>query len=142
MTQLTDNGVFAVKVPSDLLSPQFSFEISIGCMLDLETTDDELVIRHWERACGSPIGKIVIPVPPSSYEFLFCTESATEEDARKVVAWIEIGRSIGYRDYMNPEPFRNLASYKDSISSLLRSKGLDDKNNYALVLRKAIASSI
>lgn len=93
-----------------------------------------------------------IHFPPGTYRFLFTTTTATEEDARKVVETIHIeegpspgndfagGWDTGYVDYENRGEF---AGYQgdagvfrkaiESLHSLLRSKGLDDKNNFAII---------
>lgn len=75
-----------------------------------------------------------IELPPGDYKIVvFNTKTATEEDARKVVEHDDfIG---GYKDYdtdrfHHEDPFIKAT---DSLDSLLHSKGLDDKNNYALI---------
>jgi hypothetical protein len=130
MTQLTDKH-WAVAVPEDLLSPEFCFEQSIVRMLDGEKGDDELVIRHRERSCGSPIGKITIPIPPGTWCFLFTTGTATEEDARTVVE--RYGK--GWKDYNIYHAHKHIpyGLAIDSLETLLRSKGLDENKNYAII---------
>lgn len=74
---------------------------------------------------------------PTNLQFLFTTKTATEEDARKVVSKSTggfAGHIKGYKDYefsgMDAAP---LDTAIKSLHSLLRSKGLDDKNNYAII---------
>lgn len=75
-----------------------------------------------------------VELPAGEYKIVvFNTKTATEEDARKVVAWIEIVGKVGYYDYMNPEPYRYLESWEDSLNALLRSENLDTDKNYALI---------
>lgn len=137
MTQLTDK-IYAVEVPEDLLLPEYCFEKSIGHMLNRGKGDDELVIRHRERSCGSPIGKVTIDIPSGSYHFLFTTKTATEEDAKKVVEpqWMaQAGTVPSYPDFTGEwAGFLNQAV--KSLQSLIRSKGLNDKS-YALIEKQS-----
>jgi hypothetical protein len=107
MTQLTDK-TFAVKVPEGANG----FLIQAGRLLYYDGTP-------------CPDNTRGICLPPGSYTFLFCTSKVTEEQARKVVAWIEIAGKIGYYDYMNPQPYRYFDNYVDSLRSLLKAKGCD-----------------
>lgn len=138
MTQLTDK-IYAIEVPDDLLSPEFCFEQSIGRMLDGEKGDDELVIRYREKSCGSPIGKLTIPVPANSYRFLFTTKTATEEDAASVVQIISNGKISGRPQYRRYDRDNELPARmwtrdaRHSLETLLRSKGLDPDKNYSII---------
>jgi hypothetical protein len=107
MTQLTDNGIFAVKVPEG------AFEIVI------ENTKLRYFFLTYEP---------VIDLPPGSYEFLFCTESATEEDARKVVRELPVGAR--FENYNGDYPVWYHTA-KESLRSLLRSKGCE--GNHAII---------
>lgn len=71
-----------------------------------------------------------IDLPPGTYRFLFTTKTATEDQARKVVRELPVGAR--YENYNGDYPVWYHTA-KESQKSLLRSKGLDDKNNYALI---------
>jgi hypothetical protein len=104
MTQLTDK-TFAVKVPEGAKDCFYDGRYSVGFYYN-----GELRFVH---------------LSPGSYTFLFCTSNVTEEQARKVVAWIEIAGKIGYYDYMNPQPYRYFDNYVDSLRSLLKANGCE-----------------
>lgn len=129
MTQLTDKGIFAIEVPSmayGFMINNYADESELMYMLDIDEISDEP--SHDETLIPKKL-------PPGSYEFLFCTKEASERDVINVVAWIEIAGKIGYYDYMNLEPYRYLYNHTESIESLLRSKNLNHKKNYALIKR-------
>lgn len=123
MTQLTDK-VFAIPMPDGAESCE---------------------IRGGHRYRPYPLlsfygkGEAVI-LPPGEFKIVvFNTKTATEEDARKVVE--EDKR--GFKHYWNDKGFvpRGFNSrYKtalESLHSLLRSKSLDPKNNYALIEKES-----
>lgn len=122
MTQLTDK-LYAVEVPDD--ATDVGWRAGQFTCKQLHTKPGEY---HWIVDADDLMHDI-----GGTWAFLFTTKTATEEDARKVVAWIEIAGKIGYYDYMNPEPYRYLESWEESLRSLLRSKNLDPKNNYAII---------
>lgn len=113
MTQL-NNEIYAVKVPEGAKELHCEESLSGKPYLAYKFKDD-LLLNEYEH----------IALPPGSYEFLFTSDEATEEQARKVVAWIEISGKVGYYDYMNPEPYRYFDNYADSLRSLLASKGCE-----------------
>lgn len=85
-----------------------------------------------------------VELPVGEYQIMvFNTKTATEEDARKVVAFEELfinGNSQGiyYCDYFVPHDVCEW--YKratDSLHSLLRSKGLDPNKNYAIIEKQS-----
>lgn len=138
MTKLTDN-IFAYSLPNGNYGEGLIIEVDGKHYLNM--IDD-----NGEMLAGTK------PLPPGNYRFLFTTKTATEEDARKVVETIHIeegpspgndfagGWDTGYVDYENRGEF---AGYQgdagvfrkaiESLHSLLRSKGLDDKNNFAII---------
>lgn len=86
-----------------------------------------------------------VELPAGEYQILvFNTKTATEEDARKVVEKEELfinGNSQGvlYCNYHCQHDVCEWYKYAtDSLNSLLRSKGLDDKNNFALIEKLSI----
>ena len=102
MTQLTDN-VIAIPIPS----------MAFGIMTNNYGTHSELITK---------------PLPPGSYEFLFTTDGASEEDARKVVKELE----AGYKGYdVNNDDVLFWREATQSLSSLLRSKSLE--GNHAII---------
>lgn len=115
MTQLTDK-IWAVEVPNDA-SPYI-----------LDSANNKGQGLFWTQpGVQSPPWK---DLPPGTWRFLFTTKTATEEDARKVVA----AHGKHFRDYVRKFYKMPLTVFTalESLSSLLRSKGLDDKN-YALI---------
>lgn len=63
-------------------------------------------------------------------QFLFTTGTATEEDARKVVRELPVGAR--YENYSGDYPVWYHTG-EESLTSLLRSKGLDENKNFALI---------
>jgi hypothetical protein len=144
MIQLLEN-IYAVDVPDDLLQPEYVTEKSISQIIEGEDGDDELVIRFRERKCGSPIGKIIIPIPPGTWEIVCTSKDATEGQADSIVQhslWWFPEKHIRYIDYA--QPFDTALKQKwdqgfgkatDSLNSLLTLKGCDLKLNW-LILKK------
>ena len=126
MTQLTDN-VIAIPIPSmafGIMTNNYGTHSELIYMLSMsDISDDD----------NSEETLITKPLPPGSYEFLFTTDGASEEDARKVVE--EDNR--GYKHYWEdkghvPRGFNS--RYKtsvESLASLLRSKHLE--GNHAII---------
>lgn len=120
MTQLTHN-VIAVEVPDDAEL----FETSIQ--------DDGIpCLAYYSSDNTDPT---VECLPPGTYVFLFTTKNVTEEQAREVVKpqWmVQTGTTPSYPDYTG-----EWAGFVDqpikSFESLLRSKNLDTKKNYAVI---------
>lgn len=75
-------------------------------------------------------GGDMICLPPGAYRFLFATKAATEEEARKVVRELPVGAR--YENYSGDYPVWYHTA-KESLTSLLRAKGLDENKNYALI---------
>lgn len=123
MTQLTDK-IWSMDVPSmafGLIVNNYADESELVYMLSMSDISDD------ENAEEKLITK---PLPPGSYRFLFTTKAATEEDARKVVRELPVGAR--YENYNGDYPVWYHTG-KESLRSLLRSKGLDPKNNYAII---------
>lgn len=130
MTQLTDNGVFAYPVPEGCHSPY---------IINSANGNGQGLFFKRDGDKSPPY----VVLPPGSYEFLFCTKGATEEDARKVVGsseWFFPEYHIRYIDYSHPHDTENKQAWDrgyrmaiNSLRSLLCIKGLDDKKNYALI---------
>lgn len=124
MTQLTDK-YWAAQVPS----------MAFGFDINNYADDSELIymlsmsdIADDDNAEETLITK---PLPPGTWQFLFTTKTATEEGARKVVEQYTLRGNIRYTDYAYEYMWCETAL--DSLRSLLRSKGLDEKNNYAII---------
>lgn len=116
MIQLTDNGVFAYPIPSvafGIMINNYGNESELMYMLSMEDISD---------GDNSEETLITKPLPPGSYEFLFCTESVTEEDARKVVRELPVGAR--YENYNGDYPVW-YHSGKESLRSLLKAKGCE-----------------
>lgn len=105
MTQL-NNEIYAVKVPEGANN----FEI---CNYGL---NDALEYDHKGTHA-------VDDLPPGSYTFLFCTSSATEEQAASVVEMVKLRGNVRYTDYTREYMWCETAI--DSLRSLLRSKGCE-----------------
>lgn len=118
MTQLTDK-VFAVEVPDDAKNFRFGKSERLKAKLFYNTTLDYFA------------GSQFIDLPPGTWRFLFTTNQATEEDARKVVEPYTLRGNIRYTDFTHEYMWCDNA--KDSLNSLLRSKDLDPKKNYAII---------
>lgn len=118
MIQLTDN-VFAETLPPGNYGEGLIIEVDGKYYLNL--IDEEGVMLAGTK-----------PLPPGSWRFLFTTKTATEEDARKVV---ERWEDLKDRPYVGYEPGKLTVCWNalQSLRSLLRSKKLDDNNNYALI---------
>lgn len=136
MTQLTDK-VGAMDVPSMAFGfdiNNYADESELMYMLSMSDIADD------ENAEETLITK---PLPPGTWRFLFTTKTATEEDARKVVRsseWHFPEKHARYVDYKFPFDRENkqrwgegFGSAIESLHSLLRSKGLDENKNYALI---------
>ena len=111
MTQLTDN-VFSVKVPEGATGCYYDGRYSIGFYLN-----GELRFVH---------------MFPGSYEFMFTTDGASEEDARKVVPKI-----YNYSpDTLLAEIFAEVSvdTHLETLQSLLRSKNLE--GNHAIIKKR------
>lgn len=124
MIQLTDK-VYAVKVPDGAA--------------DIIIEDNRL--RYFFLTFEP-----MVDLPPGTWRLLFTTKTATEEDARKVVRssdWHFPEKHYRYVDYKHPYDRENkqrrgegYGTALESLHSLLRSKGLDDKN-YALIEKQS-----
>lgn len=124
MVQITDK-VFAVEVPSmafGLMVNNYGNESELMYMLSMsDISEDD----------NSEETLVTKPLPTGTWHFLFATKTATEEQARKVVD--RYGK--GWKDY-NMHHVHKHIPYElaiDSLETLLRSKGLDDNKNYALI---------
>lgn len=124
MVQLTDK-VFAVEVPGDA-SP-YILDSANGKGQGLFWTQPGVQSPPWKD------------LPPGTWRFLFTTKTATEEQAASVVQIISNGKISGRPQYRRYDRDNELPARmwtrdsRHSLETLLRSKGLDDKNNYALI---------
>jgi hypothetical protein len=146
MTQLTDN-LFAVEVPEGAKDftidmgylifkvPNYKNWVNDDILADYGRLEKHLKTHKAENDYKT--GGIMLP--PGPREFLFCTKWATEEDARKVVEWWVANydhKVTWYRDYSASSEKACAIDYVYSIASLLRSKNLDDKKNWAVIRKK------
>jgi hypothetical protein len=117
MTQLTDNGIFSIQIPLDATD------------IVLHNDPPKLV---FSSAIQDPAqcGGDIIALSPGSYEFLFCTHTATEKEADSIVE-----RRTDLKDHPHKgyEPGKLTACWNaiDSLHSLLRSKGCE--GNHAII---------
>lgn len=116
MTQITGN-IWAEGIPAD------ATDIVIH-------NDPPKIVFSSKIQDPAQCGGDMISLPPGTYRFLFTTKTATEEDARKVVRELPVGAR--YENYNGDYPVWYHTG-KESLHSLLRSKNLDPKNNYALI---------
>jgi hypothetical protein len=120
MIQLTDKHI-CLKIPDGDYGEGLIIEVDGKHFLNL-------IDENGEMLAGTQ------PLPPGTWRFLFTNKTAMEEQARRVVGWIEIAGKMGYYDYLNPEPYRYIESWEESLRSFLFDKGIDpDKNNYAII---------
>ncbi len=121
MINIKDN-LYAVSIPIDATDVFFDNRQSLGF-----TYNGELRFVHIE---------------PGSYEFLFCTKDATEEEAKAIVdsaMWYFPEPHVVYVNYAMPVFAGNRQGWNEaynnaiaSLRSLLASKGLG-KPNYAIL---------
>lgn len=122
MIQITDKTT-AMPIPEGAERVYFDGRASIGFYLN-----GELRFIHF---------------PPGTWRFLFTTKTATEEEARKVMVPLNSPFLKGdkrYKDYTIPQSHTiadAVCTALESLASLLRSKGLDPKNNYALIEKQS-----
>lgn len=150
MTQLTDKH-WAVEVPAGSIN----FNIDMGYLIykvpnykawvnDDILADYNKLQQHLDKHKGDDDYKTGgSPLPPGAWRFLFTTGAATEEDARKVVGssdWHFPDKHIRFVDYKHPYDRENKQRWGEgfgtaieSLASLIRSKGLDDKTYYAII---------
>jgi hypothetical protein len=120
MIQITDK-IWAVEVPEDATNIE---------ICNYGENDTLEYMHHIDGIAAYAMDDLA----PGTWRFLFNTKTATEEQAKKVVGWIEIAGKMGYYDYLNPEPYRYIESWEESLRSFLFDKGIDpDKNNYAII---------
>lgn len=135
MIQITDK-VYAVEVPQDkTCKPEGMTFANFYPHASKEV--DEII---WIKCNGNSFTQ---KIPPGSWRYLFTTKTATEEDARRVVLsseWYFPDGHTRYVDYAHPYDTKfkqqwgiGFGTALESLASLLRSKGLDDKRNYSLI---------
>lgn len=130
MTQLTDK-VWAVEVPDG----SGAFKIMPHFVRNAITERDAIKLV-WE---SEQITHSWVILPPGSWRFLFTTKAATEEQAASVVQIISNGKITGRPQYRRYDRDNELPARmwtrdsRHSLETLLRSKGLDENKNYALI---------
>lgn len=112
--QITDKH-WAVEVPDD--AEEFSIDMD----------EEESTLYYFN---GANIDSTAICLPEGSWQFLFTTKEATEEDARKIVTELPVENR--YENYNGDYPVW-WHTAKESIRSLLKSKGCDTNKNYAII---------
>lgn len=136
MIQLMDK-VYAIEVPSmafGLMVNNYADESELMYMLSMSDIADD------DSTEETLITKLL---PPGSWRFLFTTKTATEEDAKKVVEserCKEIDKlysGVFYKNYVPIKLQYWFDNAKESLTSLLRSKGLDLNKNYALIEKQS-----
>lgn len=139
MIQLTDN-IYAVEVPDEVI------EISV---YQFKHRDRSIPYWHinWNYPKEHPYtsGGLCLfyknfggkKYYPNNLQFLFTTKEATEEECVKVIDYIVSPVLKGYRDYLAIKDVDIIEAIVDtpdeSLNSLLRSKGLNTENNYAII---------
>lgn len=112
MVNLRDN-IWAVKVPEDA-------QVYI-----VPVNADR---RQYELTCND----VSTYLPIGTWHFLFTTDNATEEDARKVVEPFEVANESFYKNYSRGNAFFISSIY--SLRSLLQVKGCE--GNWAVLEKK------
>lgn len=155
LTQLTEQ-IYAIEVPEDA----DNFVIDMGYLIwkivdksdwvtDKQIEEDVVRFLTTGKSKFSDLDTGIkrltggIPLPPGNYSFLFCSLNCTEEQAASVVESEELfinGRSQGVLHavyYNNGKVLADVCEWynsaKDSLQSLLRSKGLNPELNYCLI---------
>lgn len=130
MTQLTDN-LFAVEVPDDaqdfLIKPRFDKDKEAGVLI-------------WFDHRGASSFEVL---PNPYFDFLFTTKDVTEEQAASIVQIMSNGKISGRpqyrrydRDLLKDTPAKCWTrDSRHSLGTLLTSKNLNPKKNYALLKR-------
>lgn len=114
MAQLTDN-IWAVEVPEDA---------------------QDLDIRHGRLVWVTGDSVDYETLPPGSWQFLFTTKEATEEDARKIVGDGDYADRVGGRYYKISESRMAIFKTHDpliALTALLKAKDCDTNKNYAII---------
>lgn len=119
MTQLTEN-VFAVEVPED------ATDIVVH-------NEPPKIIFTSKIQDPAQCGGDMIRLPPGSWQFICTTKEATEQQAKGIVGWLQIGDQLGYQDYRFDDPRFPYKLATQSLNSLCKAKGLDVSKNYALL---------
>jgi hypothetical protein len=113
MTQLTDNEIYAVKVPEGAKNIHCEISMTGNPYIAYKFKDDEL-LNEYE----------IIDLPAGSYEFLFCTSEVSEEQARKVVLKIDMGFKDVFLNYAKGGAF-DYDTALESLRSLLKANGCE-----------------
>jgi len=117
MTQITGKH-FAIEVPEDATNIE---------ICNYGENDTLEYMHHIDGIAAYAMDDL----PPGTWRFLFATGTATEEDARTVVE--RYGK--GWKDYNIYHAHKHIpyGLAIDSLETLLRSKGLDENKNYAII---------
>lgn len=122
MEKLTDK-FYAVEVPDS----SHGFSIEYGSAL-FGISDEWLLLFYPEHGHTAIQYKTI---PPGSWQFLFTTKEATDEDAHKIVeSVITANEQPVYWDYEFSMWMRTSVG---SLQSLLQSKGCDVNKNWAII---------
>lgn len=92
----------------------------------VEVPDDVIDFKNFIKRVKDD----TVVVPAGRAHFICTNKTAIEEDARKVVRELPVGAR--YENYNGDYPVWYHTG-RDSLHSLLRSKGLDPNKNYALI---------
>lgn len=135
MTHLTNN-IYAVEMPEGTVSAEIYDKESLPLAIMAYVKDPNGMFKP-----GIPVP--IYPIPPGSYTLLFLSKEGTDDDWRKIIKSFvyvdnETGRGIYYyKDYEDIQQIVgadfSLDTPTESGHSLLRSKGLDVNNNYAII---------
>lgn len=123
MTELKDN-IFAIEMPEDAESCEIRGEHSK---------------RPYQLLSFFGEGD-AIDLPIGSWQFLFTTKEMSEKQARRIVKCNQDfvpGAKVQMAFYENYEgQYSSFPSAIASFESLLRSKGLDESKNYAIIQKQ------
>lgn len=114
MTELLPNAICG-EVPKD------TFRISIvGSSMRIE--------YGWKKVK-------YISLPPGNWRILCTYPDCTEQEAAEVVEYLDLSTRL-YRDYDAPAFTHWFVKPNDSLTSLLRSKGLGPDKNYLIIKKE------
>lgn len=122
MTILLPN-IIAIEVPKDVTNTSIFVMNNIPVLQFISEKEDSFSMSQTE-------------LPPGDYTIICTSDNATEEDAAKVVKLTTVGKFDGYMNYENFNSTVLFDLPTHSLSSLLRSHGLEPGEKNYLILKK------
>lgn len=124
-TQLTKN-IYGIEVPEDA----YDFRIDGNGLEPLLTA---LLAKHAKYDSWNKLFNTALP--PGNWHILCTYPDCTEQEAAEVVEYLDLSTRL-YRDYDAPAFTHWFLKPNDSLTSLLRSKGLGPDKNYLIIKKE------